>query len=236
MLFPSSLAGTFLSMRLLLTAFSLFLFATTLLAQKTVSFPTEDRGVVYADVYGQGGRGVLLAHGGQFNKESWHDQAVVLANAGFLVLAIDFRGYGPSHGPGQSDPMGAPLYFDVLAGVHYLRAHRARSVAIVGASMGGWAAADAAIRLKPGLIDGIVFLGSSPGKPEKLTTRSLFLVARDDTSGDGPRLPGIRAQFEKTPEPKQLIVLQGKAHAQFLFGTDQGAKVMDAILHFLSAR
>ena len=38
-------------------------------AQKTVSFPTEDGGVVYADIYGEGERGVVLAHGGRFNKE-----------------------------------------------------------------------------------------------------------------------------------------------------------------------
>ena len=95
---------------------SVLLFATGLLAQRTVSFPTEDGGVVYGDVYGEGSRGVLLAHGGQFNKESWNKQAMVLASAGFHVLAIDFRGYGESRGPGQSEPMSAPLYFDVLAG------------------------------------------------------------------------------------------------------------------------
>ena len=102
--------------------------------------------------------------------------------------------------------------------------------------MGGWAAADASIMSKPGEIDRLVFLGSSPGAPEKLKTRSLFIVARDDTSGDGPRLPGIRKQFEKTPEPKELIIVDGSAHAQFLFRTDQGEKVMREILRFLSAR
>jgi len=55
---------------------------------------TEDRGVIYADVYGEGDRGVVLAHGGRFNKESWEKQAQTLASAGFRVLALDFRGYG----------------------------------------------------------------------------------------------------------------------------------------------
>ena len=44
-------------------------------AQKTVSFPTEDGGVVFADVYGTGERAVVLAHGGRFNEESWAKQA-----------------------------------------------------------------------------------------------------------------------------------------------------------------
>jgi pimeloyl-ACP methyl ester carboxylesterase len=84
--------------RPMFAAIVVFLLAKSLVAQKTVSFPTSDGGIVYGDVYGGGSRGVLLAHGGQFNKESWKKQAVVLTEAGFLVLAIDFRGYGQSRG------------------------------------------------------------------------------------------------------------------------------------------
>jgi len=56
-------------------------------ARQHVSFPTQDGGVVYADMYGKGERGVVLAHGGRFNKESWEKQAQALVNAGFCVLA-----------------------------------------------------------------------------------------------------------------------------------------------------
>ncbi len=83
-------------------------------AQKTVSFPTEDGGVVSADSYGAGERAVVLAHGGRFNKGSWEKQAQALVAAGYCVLAIDFRGYGQSKGPGDSDPMSAPLHLDVF--------------------------------------------------------------------------------------------------------------------------
>jgi pimeloyl-ACP methyl ester carboxylesterase len=68
-----------------------------------------------------------------------------------------------------------------------------------------------------------------------LKSRALFIVARDDSNGSGPRLPGIRAQYEKAPQPKELIVLDGSAHAQFLFQTDQGARIMREIVRFLSA-
>ena len=85
------------------------------------------------------------------------------------------------------------------------------------------------------LMDRIVFLGAEPNlSAEKLKSRALFIVARDDTNGAGLRLPGIRAQYEKTPGPKELIVLDGSAHAQFLFQTDQSARVMREILRFLS--
>ncbi len=206
-------------------------------AQKTVSFPTADGGVVSADSYGAGEHGVVLAHGGRFNKGSWEKQAQALAAAGFRVLAIDFRGYGQSRGPGDADPMSAPLHLDVLAAVRYLRKSGAKTVSVVGGSMGGGAAGDASIQSEAGEIDRLVFLGAAPNGPaEKLKAPSLFIVARDDASADGLRLPGIRAQYEKAPEPKELIILDGSAHAQFLFQTDQAGRVMREILRFLSAK
>ncbi len=205
--------------------------------QKAISFSTADGGVVSADVYGAGDHGVVLAHGGRFNKGSWKEQAQVLAAARLRVLAIDFRGYGQSRGPGDSDPMSAPLHLDVLAAVRYLRKTGAKTVSVVGASMGGGAAGDASILSEPGEIDRLVFLGASPNGPaEKLKAPSLFIVARDDASADGLRLPRIRAQYEKAPEPKELIIVDGSAHAQFLFQTDQGERVMREILRFLSAK
>ncbi|MBZ5534722.1 MAG: alpha/beta fold hydrolase [Acidobacteriia bacterium] len=199
-----------------------------------VSFPTLDGGLIYANLYGKGNRGVVLAHGGQFNKESWEKQARVLLRAGFRVLAIDFRGYGQSKGPGQARPISAPLHFDVLAAVRYLRKTGAKTVSVVGASMGGGAAADASIEA-PGEIDRIVLLaGWGDGPPEKLKGRKLFIVARDDANSAGPRLPKIREQYEKAPDPKELVILDGSAHAQFLFQTDQGERLMREILRCLS--
>ena len=214
-----------------------FLLSAVAAGQTTASFPTDDGGLVYADVYGDSDRAVVLAHGGQFNKESWKKQAEALVAAKFRVLALDFRGYGKSKGPGDSDPMDAPLYQDVLAAVRYLRKTGAKRVSVVGASMGGWAAGDASIASQPGEIDRLVFLGSAPGGPaNKLKSPSQFIVARNDTSGDGPRLPGIRKQYRKAPKPKELIILDGSAHAQFLFQTDQADRVMHEVLRFLSAK
>jgi pimeloyl-ACP methyl ester carboxylesterase len=223
--------------RTLIAPIVVFLLAGVAAAQKLVSFPTEDGGFIYADVYGRGERGVVLAHGGPFNKESWEKQARMLAAAGFRVLALDFRGYGKSRGPGQSDPMSAPLHLDVLAAVRYLRRMGVTSVSVVGGSMGGGAAGDASIASRPGEINRLVLLGASPNDPtDKLKSSTLFIVARDDSSGDGPRLPKIQEQYEKAPEPKELIILDGSAHAQFLFQTDQGERVMREILRFLSAK
>ncbi len=213
-----------------------FLFASLAAAQEHVSFPTADKGLIYADVYGTGNRGLVLAHGGRFTKESWARQAPAFVAAGFRVLAFDFRGIGQSRGPGQSDLYTAPLQLDVLAAVRFLRETGCKSVSVIGGSMGGAAAGDASIASPPGEIERLVFLGAAPNGPaDKLHSATLFIVARNDSSGDGPRLPGIRAQYEKAPQPKKLIIVEGSAHAQFLFGTAQGDRVMREILRFLSS-
>jgi len=204
-------------------------------AQQAISFPTQDGGKICGDLYGKGDRAVVLAHGGRFNKESWREQARALVSAGFEVLAIDFRGFGCSSGPGQADFDSAPFDNDVLAAVRYLKSHGCKTVSVVGGSFGGAAAGDASIKSMRGEIDGVIFLGAAPNlSAEKLKSRALFIVARDDSDGAGPRLPGIRAQYEKAPQPKELIVLEGSAHAQFLFQTDQNDRIMREILRFIS--
>lgn len=232
-----SVVGSYYSwqMQTNLVLLALFVGAHAVLAQSTVSFPTADGGVVFADLYGAGPKAVVLAHGGRFDKESWAPQAHELIGAGYKVLAIDFRGYGRSHGPGDKDVLSAPLQLDVLAAVRYLHNQGAKSVSIVGGSMGGAAAADASIAAQPGEVDRLVLLGAAPDGPaDELKSPTLFIVARDDASADGLRLPRIRAQYDKAPPPKRLIVLEGSAHAQFLFETDQGPRVMREILEWLS--
>jgi pimeloyl-ACP methyl ester carboxylesterase len=212
-------------------------------AQTPVSFPTQDGGIVYADLYGSGARGVVLAHGGRcavpvcgFTKASWAPQARALSEAGFRVLAIDLRVYSPPRGGAMVKPDDDGLRFDVLAAVRYLRRKGAKTVSIVGASMGGDAATEALEAAKPGEIDRLVVLAAGAyGHPEKWKARKLFIVARDDADEEGPRLPRIRAKYDQAPDPKELIVLEGSAHAQFLFNTDQGERVMQEILRFLSA-
>ncbi len=222
-------------MDLLRTMLLVLAMAVPATGQQPISIPVTDGGRVCADLYGRGTRAVVLAHGGRFNKESWRVQARALVSKGFRVMAIDFRGTGCSTGPGHGDSGDPPFEDDILAAVRYLKAHGSNAVSVVGGSFGGGAAGDASIQSPTGEIDRIVFLGAAPNLPaEKLKSRSLFIVARDDADGAAKRLPGIRDQYERAPGPKELIVLDGSAHAQFLFQTDQSARVMREILRFLS--
>ena len=215
----------------------LLLSSNCLFAQHEVTFPLSGQPVqIHGDLYGHGTRAVILAHGGRFGKESWKPQAQVLANSGFLVLALRFRG-------DRTNPDGTTGDFgsypdnaeDVLAAVAYLRSIGAKTISAVGGSLGGDAVGNADAQSPPGTFDRIVILAAEGGDaPEKLTGRKLFILARDDSNGSGPRLPGITSHYEKAPQPKKLVLLDGSAHAQFLFDTPQGPRLLEEILHFLT--
>jgi pimeloyl-ACP methyl ester carboxylesterase len=197
-----------------------------------VSFQTVDGGTVFADVYGTGDRAVILAHGVRFNKESWKDQATQLASSGFRVIAIDFRGYGKSRGGPNARPGFEDMYMDVLGAVRYARETGAKTVAVVGGSMGGFASANAAVHSKPGEIDRLVMLAHPPIQhPERIAVPTLFVTSEGDSLA-----PQVRDQYQKAPEPKELLLLPGSAHAQNIFATDQSAVLMQNILRFVSAR
>jgi pimeloyl-ACP methyl ester carboxylesterase len=195
-------------------------------------------GHVQADLYGTGRRGVILAHGGRFNKESWKKQAEILAGNGFTVLAINYQGdtVNPDGTPSArgSDEENAA---DVMAAAVYLRTLGMKAVFAIGGSLGGDAVGNADANLPTGTVDRVVFLGSPGGdRPEKLTGRKLYIVARDDSDGSEKRLPDITKRYERAPLPKKLVVLDGSAHAQYLFDTDQGPRLMNEILQFLLAK
>lgn len=199
-----------------------------------VTFSTSDGGTISADLYGSGPRAVVLVPGGRFEKSSWEPQARRLAAAGFRVLAIELRGRGASRA-GTAGPEAFQL--DVLAAVRYLHETGAPSVSAVGASLGGWAVAQAVAEAGGGELESMVLLAHSPIEhPERIAGRKLFVLSRDDVRGGGVRrLPEIEDQVRRAPEPKELVVLDGSAHAQLLFDTDQGERLMAEILRFLSA-
>lgn len=208
---------------------------------REVSFPTPDGGLIYANEYGTGPRGVVMVHGGRFDKESWDPQARVIAGHGYRVVAIDMRYRGKSSGPGnRAEAMSLPLHLDVLGAVRYMRHTGATSVQLVGGSLGGGAAGDASIEAEPGEINSIVFLGSytslNDRPPEQVKGKKLFIMSRYDTEGENTRrLPKLIALFERTPAPSELVVIDGSAHAQFIFQTDQSERAMKEILRFLDS-
>jgi alpha/beta superfamily hydrolase len=201
-----------------------------------VSLTTEDGWLVAGNLEGSGDHGLVLVHGGRLTKESWGPQTPDFVRAGFRVLAIDLRGFGESKGGLARPPQGGKQ-LDVLAAVRYLRSRGAKTVSVVGGSMGGDAAAGASVECAPGEIDRVAMIASGGIEtPERMKGRKLFITCRDDLGSDGkPRLENIQRQYEKAPEPKKLVVLEGSAHAQFAFQTEQGEPLLREVLSFLQS-
>ena len=159
----------------------------------------------------------MLGHGAVFNKESWSTFAEELAAKGFTVLAIDFRGYGKSE-PGTNRNA---LYEDILGAVRYLREQRASKVSVIGASMGGNAAAKASVAAKTDEIDKLVLLSPAGiDQPGSLRGDKLFIASKNESMASD-----IKAMFEKAPDPKRIVLLEGAAHAQHIFKTSQAKQL-----------
>ncbi len=191
-----------------------------------ISFPTSDGGQIIANLYGNGDHAVVLAHGAVFDKESWHEQAEHLVQAGFAVLSIDFRGYGDSTG-GRDGGM----HDDVLGAIEYLYKEGAKRVSVIGGSMGGGAAARAAAQAGKDQIHQLILLAHAPiANPEAMVANKKFFIV---SQGDG-LYSRVKEQYQKATEPKRLEVIEGNAHAQHIFKTSKGQKLTDLITEFLS--
>ena len=93
---------------------------------------TTDKTELYVKDWGSG-RPVILMHGWPLSADSWDDQAMALADAGYRAIAYDRRGFGRS-----SQPWGGydydTLTDDLAAVIEQTGAHDA---VLVGFSMGG---------------------------------------------------------------------------------------------------
>ncbi len=194
-----------------------------------VTFATADGGKIDADLYGQGTHGVVFAHGAIFNKQSWAPLARRIAALGYRALAIDFRGYGKSRAGSDA----SALDQDVIAAVRWLHAQGVKSVSVVGGSMGGGAAGEAATEVKRGEIDKLVLLSPMPiADPGQLKANDILYIA----SRDEGLASTVRQQYAKAPKPKQLVLLDGSAHAQNIFATAQAQHLSDTIVEFLTGK
>lgn len=93
---------------------------------------TKDGTKLYVKTWGSG-RPVILMHGWPLSADSWDDQAVALAEAGFQAIAYDRRGFG------RSDQPWGGYDYDTLADdlADVMTQTGAVDAAIVGFSMGG---------------------------------------------------------------------------------------------------
>jgi pimeloyl-ACP methyl ester carboxylesterase len=93
---------------------------------------TNDNTKLYVKDWGSG-RPIILMHGWPLSADSWDDQAMAIADAGFRAIAYDRRGFGRSEQPWSG------YNYDTLADdlASVIKETEAKDAAIVGFSMGG---------------------------------------------------------------------------------------------------
>ena len=93
---------------------------------------TADKSNLYVKDWGSG-RPVILMHGWPLSSDSWDDQAMAIANAGYRAISYDRRGFGRSSQPWSG------YDYDTLADdlASVIEQTGAQNVTLVGFSMGG---------------------------------------------------------------------------------------------------
>jgi dienelactone hydrolase len=160
-----------------------------------VSFPADDGVTIAATLYlpGRPGPGIILVHALSRTREDWSAVASRLADAGFVVLAIDLRGHGASgllpEGTGFGDL--TKMTADVKAARAFLASRREAvpgRVGLAGASIGAnlavlQAAGDPTVRSLALLSPGIDYRGlRSEAAMTKYGERPALLVASQEDS------------------------------------------------------
>ena len=94
---------------------------------------TNDNTKLYVKEYDGGGRPVILIHGFPLSADSWEDQALAFAEAGFRVIGYDRRGFG------RSDHAWNGYDYDTLTDdlAAVIKETKATDATLAGFSMGG---------------------------------------------------------------------------------------------------
>ncbi|MGH3504702.1 MAG: alpha/beta hydrolase [Nocardioidaceae bacterium] len=165
-------------------------------------------------VLGSGHRYVVLSHQSGGDSCQMLPLARRLSHAGFRVVAFDFNGTMSSRMLSVGDTSHT-LADDLLAAVRYARHHGARSLALVGCSMGGFVTLDAATRLhRPA--DAVISLSAPSSwddpawKPRELralgSTVQLYAGRKDVTFTTAAR------KLAKAAPNAELHIVKGAGH------------------------
>jgi dienelactone hydrolase len=188
---------------------------------RAVSFPSADGVRLEGRVFGDGSSAVVLSHMRPSDQTSWFRFAGRLADAGYLVLTYNFRGYCPGGqgGCSQGSRDIAAMWQDVVGAIEFVRSSGATSVSLVGASMGGTASLVAASRegvdvravialSAPASIEGLVVDGALLSR---VSVGKLFIAG----VGDAVAASDAASLHAQAPPPKRVEIVPADDH-----GTD----------------
>lgn len=212
-----------------------------LAGSEAISFASTDGVRLEGRLFGDGSTAIVLSHMRPADQRSWFDLAARLADAGYLVLTYNFRGYcpgGPDGGCSEGETDVGALWQDVLGAIGFVRSRGAGRVALIGASMGGTASlvaaseeganVDVVITLSaPASIDGLVV---DRDVLARVPAAKLFVAG----VGDAPYAADAEALFSIAPQPKRVEILPSDDHGTDLLSGGQGEVVRRLIESYLA--
>lgn len=168
-----------------------------------------------AIVRGEGGYGVVLSHGAAYDAASWDDQAGEIAENGFVTLSVEDTSTE-----------------SVTAAAEYLADERGvEGVALVGASAGTSGVFGAAEE-NPDITDQIIVLSGSGDVSGLGEVPKLFVASEGEGLADT-----AREMAEEAPgSENEALILPGSAHAQAIFDTGQGGRLLETMIERLEER
>lgn len=206
---------------------------------RRVSFPAADGTRLEGRVFGDGPSAVVLSHMRPSDQTSWFRFAARLADAGYLVLTYDFRGYCPGGegGCSQGSRDIAAMWQDVVGAIEFVRSLGATSVSLVGASMGGTASLVAASRegvdvravitlSAPASIEGLVVDGALMSR---VSVGKLFIAG----VGDAVAANDAESLYGQAPPPKRVEIVPADDHGTDLLTGSQAEVVRRLIETYL---
>lgn len=196
-----------------------------------IRFETSDGVELVGEIRGEGTRGVVLGHMFGSSREAWAPFAQQAADAGYLTLAFDLRGFGDSGGS-RSAPQ-APS--DLRAAVDAVREHGAEEVVVIGASFAGTGAlvaageedwAGVATLSAPASFQG---LRADASVVEAVDEPKLFIAAQ----GDGSAASSAQALYQAASGGKRVEIVVGDEHGTELLESSRAQLVRDLLMAFL---
>lgn len=195
-------------------------------------------------LFGRRSVAVVLAHQIDDDQTDWFDFAAELRSRGYEALTFNFRGVCSSTpisacSKGVIDPNES--WSDVVGAVRFVRSRGAKSVVLIGASLGGEAVIVAASKLGTD-VQGVVSLSASEGlvglldldvahrTVAAIRAPKLFMAGK----GDRGFADAARDYFAHARDPKELRLVPVSEHGVGLLQSSEGDTVKNLIFGFIA--
>lgn len=206
---------------------------TTELKEGVVTFMTSDGIKISGNIFGTGGKWVILSHMLQTDQTAWFDFAELLKQNGFIVLTYDFRGIG--HSGGSMYKKGVQnMYLDLEAAMSFIKQFNPEKIYLVGAVVGATVSLKVAAKET---VNGVVSISgleefqdlSVKDEIGTVTAPKLFLAS----SKDKKAAENAQILFDGSVDPKEIQILEGSSNGTNML-SEYGDSLKQMILDFLN--